>query len=159
MDKRSYISILKDTLEKKVLILNQLLEVTLLQEQCISDDLINTDEFEQTFEMKEAIIENINKLDEGFELIYDHVKEELSDNQIQYKEEILHLQELIRQITEKSTEIQAIEMRNKSKVEAFFLQRKKMIKGFKVNSKRASSYYKNMADQHHGESYFYDKKK
>jgi len=159
VDKRSYVSILKDTLEKKVSVLNQLLEVTLQQEKCISEDAFDSDEFEQTYTVKEALIDQLNKLDEGFELIYEHVKEELSINQIQYKDEILHLQGLIRQITEKSTEIQAIEMRNKSKVEAFFLQRKKMIKGFKVNSKRASSYYKNMADQHHGESYFYDKKK
>lgn len=159
MDKRSYVSILTDTLEKKVLILNNLLEVTLKQEKCISEDAFDSDEFEQTYTVKETLIEQLNKLDEGFDLIYEHVKEELSVNQILYKEEILHLQRLIRQITEKSTEIQAIEMRNKSEIDAFFLQRKKMIKGYKVNSKRVSSYYKNMADQHHGESYFYDKKK
>jgi len=159
VEKRSYISILKDTLEKKVSILKDLLEVTLLQEKCISEDAYDSDEFEQAYSVKETLINQLNKLDEGFELIYEHVKEELSVNQIQYKEEILHLQGLIRQITEKSTEIQAIEMRNKSKMEAFFSQRKKQIKGYKVNSKRAASYYKNMADQHHGESYFYDKKK
>ena len=158
MEKRSYISILKDTLEKKVSILKDLLEVTLLQEKCISEDAYDSDEFEQAYSVKETLINQLNKLDEGFELIYEHVKEELSVNQIQYKEEILHLQGLIRQITEKSTQIQAIEMRNKSKIEAFFSHRKKQIKGYKVNSKRASSYYKNMADQHHGESYFYDKK-
>lgn len=159
MDKRSYISILKDTLEKKVSVLNKLLEVTLQQEKCISEELYDNDEFEQTFTVKQTLIDQLNKLDEGFELIYEHVKEELSLNRIQYKEEVLYLQGLIRQITEKSTQIQAIEMRNKSKIEAFFSHRKKQIKGYKVNSKRASSYYKNMADQHHGESYFYDKKK
>ena len=159
MDKRSYIIILKDTLEKKVSILNQLLEITLRQEKYISENLDSVDEFEETYTAKGTLIEQLNKLDEGFELIYENVKEELSVNQIQYREEILYLQDLIRQITERSTELQAIEMRNKNKIEAYFSKRKKEIKGYKVNSKTASSYYKNMADQHDGESYFYDKKK
>lgn len=159
MGNRSYISILRDTLERKVAILNQLLDITRLQEKYISENLNDETEFEQAYTTKETLIEKLNKLDEGFELIYEHVKEELSVNQIQYKEEILRLQELIRQVTEKSTKIQAIELRNKSKMEAYFSKRKKEIKGYKVNNKTATSYYKNMADQHQGESYFYDKKK
>jgi len=50
-------------------------------------------------------------------------------------------------------------MRNRNKLDSYFSKQKESIKSYKVNSKTASSYYKNMADQHSGESYFYDKKK
>ncbi|MBE5967376.1 MAG: hypothetical protein E7255_10530 [Lachnospiraceae bacterium] len=159
MDKSAYIHILGDSLEKKVSVLDQLLEATLLQEKYLAENPSDMNDFEHAYTVKEALLEKLDKLDEGFELIYRHVREELSSQQVHQKEEILSLQELIRQVTEKSTQIQAIEMRNRNKLDSYFSKQKESIKSYKVNSKTASSYYKNMADQHSGESYFYDKKK
>lgn len=159
MDNQTYIDVLKDSLEKKVIVLEKLLEKTLSQEKIISTNPFNNEEFDLDYEDKEVLILQLSQLDEGFEQIYDHVKDILSNNKLEHKEDIVQLQNLIRQITDKSTELQAIEIKNKKKLDVIFTNRKKEIKDYKINSQMASSYYKNMADQHQGQSYFYDKKK
>lgn len=159
MDTQTYIDVLKDSLGKKVIVLEKLLEKTILQENIISTSPFNSEEFDQAYEDKEALILQLSELDEGFERIYDHVKDILSNNKLEHKDDIIQLQNLIRQITDKSTELQSIEIRNKKKLDVIFTNRKKEIKDYKINSQTASSYYKNMADQHQGQSYFYDKKK
>ena len=158
MEYGTFVNILRDTLNIKNSVLEQLLEVTRIQENALSVSPPNMEEFEQVFQKKEVLIEQLGKLDDGFERIYEHVREELANNPNLHQEEILELQKLIREITEKSTEIQSLEIQNRNKVEAYFNGQRKEIKQFKINRRTASSYYKNMADQHYGESYFYDKK-
>jgi len=147
-----------NTLTKKNDILDRLVQITLLQEKYIAITPFDMDKFDQTLSDKELIIEMLNQLDDGFEKVYDHVKDEINSNRIQYKKEILQLQELIKQSTEKSVKLQTLEMRNRNKLETCFSSKKAEIKKFKMNSQTASSYYKNMADQHQGQSYFLDKK-
>lgn len=159
MDNQIYIDVLKDSLGKKVEVLDKLLQITLLQENIISTSPFDSEEFEQAYEKKDGLILRLNELDEGFEQIYDHVKDVLGNNKVEHKEDIIQLQNFIRQITDKSTELQSIEIRNKQKLDIIFTNRKKEIKDYKINSQTASSYYKNMTDQHQGQSYFYDKKK
>jgi hypothetical protein len=100
----------------------------------------------------------LNQLDDGFEKVYDHVKDEISTNKLAYKDEIQQLQELIKKVTEKSIKLQSTELRNKSRLEAYFSTKKKDIKNFKVSSQTASNYYKNMSNQQQGQAYFLDKK-
>jgi len=159
VDNQIYIDVLKDSLGKKVEVLDKLLQITLLQENIISTSPFDSEEFEQAYEKKDDLILRLNELDEGFEQIYDHVKDVLGNNKLEHKGDIIQLQNLIRQITDKSTELQSIEIRNKQKLDIIFTNRKKEIKDYKINSQTASSYYKNMTDQHQGQSYFYDKKK
>lgn len=159
MDNSTYIHILMDTLNKKNILLEKLLDITSLQENYINDHIPDMDLFEQTLSEKENYINQINQLDVGFEKIYGYVKEELSAKRIEYREYIENLQELIRQITDKSAKMQASELRNKLKMEAYLLSKKKEIKNFKINSKTASNYYKNMNNQQVLGSYFLDKKK
>jgi len=158
VDNNTYVHILTDTLTKKNILLDRLIQITLLQEEYITATPPDMDRFEQTILDKELLIEQLSQLDDGFEKIYDHVKEEISTKKIEYKDVILRLQELIKQVTEKGAKIQTMEMRNKSKVEVCFSSRKKEIKNFKMNSQTVTSYYKNMSDQHQGQSYFLDKK-
>ncbi|MDF2524743.1 MAG: hypothetical protein K0R31_2384 [Clostridiales bacterium] len=155
----TYIHILTDTLVKKNAILDQLIQITLLQENYITLTPPDLEKFELTIPEKDVLIDRLNQLDIGFERIYERVRDELSNNRLYHKDEILGLQELIRQITEKSTRMQAAEMRNKNKIEIVFANRKKDIKNFKMSSKTVSNYYRNMSGQYPGESYFLDKKK
>ena len=158
MDDNIYVHILINTLTKKNNLLDKLIQITLLQVEYIAAIPFDMDNFDQTLVEKELIIEQLNQLDDGFEKVFDHVKEEISTNKILHKEEILQLQELIKQATEKSVKLQTTEVHNKSKLETYFANKKKEIKNFKVSSQIASSYYKNMANQHKGQSYFLDKK-
>jgi tRNA U55 pseudouridine synthase TruB len=159
VDKNTYINILSDTLVKKCKVLDYLIEITLKQEDFIDQETLDLDAFEQTLSEKEKLIEQLNQLDEGFERIYEHVSEEISKNKLEHKDQILFLQELIKQVSEKSVNLQIAEVENKGKLEIYFSARKKEIRNFKISSQTASNYYKNMANQYHGESYFLDKKK
>jgi predicted nuclease with TOPRIM domain len=146
-------------LVKKNAILDQLHEITLLQEKYIAMTSPDMEQFEQTIPEKDVLIDRLNQIDAGFERIYDHVRDELNTNRAFHKDEILGLQDLIRQVTEKSTALQAVELRNKNRIEVLFANRKKEIKNLKLSSKTVSNYYKNMSGQNRGESYFLDKKK
>lgn len=159
VDNNTYINILTDTLMKKNLLLDKLVDITSTQETYISDPNFQMEIFDQTLTEKEKLINQINQLDDGFEQIYAHIQEELSKRRLEHKEQIETLQDLIRQITDKSTKLQSSEMRNRNKLEAYIRGRKGEIKSFKMSSRTASNYYRNMQNQPIGESYFLDKKK
>lgn len=159
MDNITYINILIQTLSKKDQLLDRLIEITHMQKDYLSVEDLNMEQFDQTLPEKELIIENLNQLDEGFEKVYDHVKNEIGNNLLQFKQEILLLKELVKQVTEKSVNLQALEMKNKNKLEDYLSKKKKEIKEYKMNSQTASNYYKNVVNQQVGQSFFLDKKK
>ncbi len=159
MDNNTYVHILTDTLSKKSFLLDELIQITEMQERYITLTPPDMDNFETSLEDKEMLIEKINELDDGFEKIYEHVKNEIISNRINHKEAIIELQNLIKQVTEKSAKLQTLEIRNKKSLEIFFANKKKEIKDLKKSSETATSYYKNMMNQQLDESYFLDKKK
>jgi hypothetical protein len=159
VDKNTYINILSDTLVKKISIIDSLIDITLKQEEYLDQTPPDIDGFEQSLPEKGKLIDLLNQLDEGFERIYDYVSEEISKNKLQHKEQIVYLQTLIKQVTEKSAKLQTSEIRNKGKIEIYFSGIKTEIRTFKKSSQSASSYYRNMANQYQGESVFLDKKK
>jgi len=159
VDNKTYVHILTDTLFKKNFLLDKLIQITEMQEKYITLTPPDMDNFESSLTDKEIIIEKINELDEGFEKIYEHVKEEIVSNKLNHKVAISELQNLIKQVTEKSAKLQTLELKNKKSLEIFFANKKKEIRDFKKSSETASSYYKNMMNQQLDESYFLDKKK
>ena len=159
MDNKTYVHILTDTLFKKNFLLDKLIQITEMQEKYITLTPPDMDNFESSLTDKEIIIEKINELDEGFEKIYEHVKEEIISNKLNHKVAISELQNLIKQVTEKSAKLQTLELKNKKSLEIFFANKKKEIRDLKKSSETASSYYKNMMNQQLDESYFLDKKK
>lgn len=159
MEDRTYINILTDTLRRKTELLDQLTQITEEQEAIMSSETPDIERFENTFSEKEAYILKLNQLDDGFEKVYHHVRDALATNKDLHKDEILGLQELIRTVTEQGARLQAMELRNKNKFQMFFSARKKEIKNFKVSSRTANNYYKNVMNQQPGESLFLDKKK
>lgn len=159
VDNKTYIHILTDTLIKKNSMLDKLLRVTALQEEHMNESSPDMEKFEQALVEKEGYINQINQLDEGFEKIYAHIQEELTIRTIEHKEQIETLQDLIRQITDKSTKLQAAEIRNKKRMEVYFQDKKREIKNFKISNRTATNYYNSMRNQTIGESYFLDKKK
>ncbi len=53
------------------------------------------EKIEKTVEEKSALIEKLLKLDEGFQTLYDKVKEEINGKKEIYKDQIRQLQDLI----------------------------------------------------------------
>lgn len=157
--KSTYLALLIASLEKKSKVLDQLLILTETQEKYIDKGDIDTDEFDQLFDKKEKQIQELLKLDKGFEQIFEYVKDEITQNKEKYINEIKKLQELITQVTDKNITLQALEQRNRMKLDTLMRTKRSNIKNFKLSSKTAASYYKNMANQHQGQAYFFDRKK
>lgn len=157
---KTYMKILINTLEKKLFFLDGIMHETLIQEEILNEAQFDIEKYQASFDVKEDIIKNIFELDQGFDSIYDRIKEEITNNKSAYKEDIIKLQELINELTVISIKLQTLERKNKTKMELYFSRQKSEIKRMKISNKTALGYYKNMTDQHQeGQSYFIDKKK
>lgn len=157
--KETYLELLEASLEKKCELLDELIECSKEQGVLFDEEKVNDDQFDQIIDKKDKRIQMILQLDEGFEKIYERVKDELSSNQTIYQSVIANLKTLVKSVTDKSIQLQAIEMRNKNKIDDYFRTKRKEIKNFKVNNQTATSYYKSRVDQYQQQSYFFDKKK
>jgi hypothetical protein len=157
--KQAYIQMLADTLRKKTEVLNLLINLTERQESLITSENFNEDDFLMTITWKEEQIQALAILDLGFEQLYGSVKEELLTGKAKYATEIAGLKERITNITDISVKLQALEQRNKSRLEVLLAKKRKDIKGSRISNQTATNYYKTMANQHESQSYFYDKKK
>ena len=82
------------------------------------------DELDANMSLKDGLIQKLLKLDEGFEMLYERIREQLLGNKDAYKSQIKSLQQLISQVTEKSVSIQAQEARNKKLIETYFAREK-----------------------------------
>lgn len=154
-----YTHILIESLKKKKDALKEILKFTKEQEIILSKDTFDEELFEKYIDKKQQYIEVINKLDEGFDLTFEHVKNELGEHKEMFKNEILTLQGLIREVTELSTQIQVLENRNKISFESEMQIKKENIKKARLSSQSVSKYYQNTANAYNGESIFMDKKK
>lgn len=157
--KQTYIDIMIQSLDKKVQVLDRIIEVNMLQKGILEDNKSSVDEFDKTVEEKAKLIEQLNQLDSGFEKLFARVKVELNGNKAAYAGEIKNMQEKIRLITDKSMEIQAQEARNKELMVRKFAYVKETAKSVRTNSKIASQYYKNMMNLHYVDPQFMDNKK
>lgn len=159
MDVNIYIKILTDTLIKKNELLEVVIDLNKTQDNILSSVEVSIEEFDIILDKKEKVISQLNQLDDGFEKIYSKIQENIKNNVISYKTEVVFLQEQIKQIMEKSILIQIQEKSNKIKLESYLMKQKQEIKNYKVSSQTVSNYYKYMMNEYQGESYFLDKKK
>lgn len=157
--KKAYIQLLIDTSKKKLETLKELMIVTEHQDQLLNLEAFVEDQFLQTITKKDELLGRLTELDNGFERIYNSVGEELKNNKYRYEVEIRTLQEYISSVTDISVRLQAMELRNKTKLEAVLAAKRKDIGKSKVSSRTAANYYKTMTNQHEVQSFFYDKKK
>lgn len=157
--KETYIQLLIDSLGKKQEVLNELMQITTRQQTIIDSEGFEEDEFLKTITLKEDQINKLDELDRGFEMVYDRVREELNDNRKEYMSQITSLKELVTSVTELSVKLQALESRNRPKLEALLANKRKSIKNSRLSNETVTNYYKNMTSKPESQSYFYDKKK
>jgi hypothetical protein len=156
---QTYAQLLVDTLKRKSEVLLQLMELTSRQENVISSEPFNEDQFMDIMDLKEEKIQVLNRLDEGFDKIYQSIRMELQQNKEQYSSDINIMKEFIIKITDLSINLQTMELRNKSKIEIIFGKKRREIRESTISSKTVANYYKSMSSQQEGQSFFYDKKK
>lgn len=158
MQDKEYIAVLIQSLRKKVELLNRIIEKNKEQKILFSDEASDPDRLEENMQEKSDCVDQLNELDEGFQQIYDRVKSALQKDKEAYREEILVMQGLITEITDKSATIQAQEQRNRDLAVKRFSSVKKGIRKARASNRAASQYYRNMANLNVVESQFMDKK-
>ncbi|MDD3413801.1 MAG: flagellar protein FliT [Lachnospiraceae bacterium] len=155
----NYILILIESLQKKIKVLDEIIVKNTEQTSLVSKKDLDLEKFDKNVDEKEKLIEELNLLDQGFEAVYDRIKEEFISNKNLYKKEISTLQDLISQITEKSMKIQAEEERNRKMIVSHMALEKNKIRQAKTNSKVATNYYTSMKNINTVDPQFMDKKK
>ena len=140
----TYLSALKESLEKKIEVLKAIHIKDEEQLEIAKTTPFSFDAYDKNSEEKGILIYKLEKLDEGFELVYEKVKEELNANKAAYKDEIKVMQSLITEITSLSTKIQAEEARNKKALETAFKSEKDRLKGQRSGMKAVKSYAQQM---------------
>lgn len=140
----NYLNILEESLRKKSEVLDRIQEYNEKQYQVFSAETVDMNGFDEAIEEKGRLIEEITKLDDGFESLYANIATQLQTEKDKYAGQVKTLQDLIRQVTDKSMAVQASEARNKALIEAYFAKEKSHIKENRVSSKVAYGYYKNL---------------
>lgn len=154
----SQLDILSESLDQKLSVLQEIQEYNERQAQDFAEGRADLDSFDEAVEEKDRLIEKISKLDEGFELLYEKLAEELKDHRERYAVQIKALQDKISKVTEMSVSIQAQEARNKKLVEAYFANARRGLNQNRKNSKAAYDYYKSMSGTAGQHSHFMDSK-
>lgn len=154
----NYLTVLEDSLQKKLQVLAKIRDYNLRQEEIFRSDHVDMDRFDVYVEEKGALIDEVTALDNGFELLYEKVAEELKDNREKYADQIRRLQGLVTRVTEESVSIQAQEARNKKLLEDYFRKQKQSIGQSRRNSKAVFDYYKSMSQAGAMQPQFMDNK-
>lgn len=155
----NYLSVLEDSLKKKLQILDELTDYTMQQQELLKVEELDYEAFDRLVDQKEPLIQKIMELDQGFETVYDRIKEQLLGNKEQYAAQIRALQSLIGELTDKSVKLQTMEQRNKSAVEQQFRKSREKIRQGRQNKQAALNYYKNMNNSNYVPPQFLDDKK
>ena len=103
----NYLNIMNESLQKKNTLLDKITENCEKQEALLKQEELSFPEFDALMTEKDRQAAELSKLDDGFEVLYEKVKEQLQNGKEQYRQQILSMQALIKEITEKSNHIQA----------------------------------------------------
>lgn len=159
MEEIRYIQILRESLEKKERILHNLLDMTKQQEDYLSGEEFEMDVFDEMLDVKSGMIEELNSVDDGFEFMYGRIREYLQIHRKELESPIREMQNRVREITRLSVSLQALEERNKKKLESIFASKQQEIKKFRQSSQMVNNYYQTMSGVNSYQSAFLDQKK
>lgn len=151
--------VLVESLEKKSRILDEISKENEVQERLFKQEELDLEALDASSERMGELAEKLELLDEGFEAVYDRIREELIENKSAYREEIKRMQQLIAQITEKVVGINAARMRNKVQAENRFKASRQQIGKASSKIKASQNYYNHMNSLNYVAPQFYDSKK
>lgn len=156
----TYVNILITSLRKKVSILEKLIKITDEEETLLKKADVTIEAIEEKEQEKGKYIESLELADEGFEKVFQRIKDEFEANKQQCEEEIKTMQALIKKITDMTVKIQAQEVRNKQLMEFFLQQKKGEIRSFHNSKRTINQYQQNMVNRNvNGKTYFLDSKR
>ena len=140
----NYVSVMEESLKKKNGILDRIAEVCRKQEALLREESFPLEEFDRLMDEKGELAEELEKLDDGFEALYERTGKQLQDEKEKFKVQIRHMQELITEITEKTNNIQTTEERSKQSMEMHLRNERSRLQKNRKTSAAAYNYYKNL---------------
>ena len=141
----NYLQMMIDSLNKKKKILTRIVELNEEQDAILSEPVLDDEAFDSNMKAKGDCIDELDRLDEGFQALFNRVRDEINNNKAMYTEEIAVMKKLITEVTELGAKIEVQEARNKVKVEAMFRRERQEHKEAKRSASMAKSYYQNMS--------------
>ena len=155
----SSMDMLEESLIKKIDIMSKIEEENEKQKEILSDpDNVDETAFDDTVDKKGELIDKLISLDDGFQTLFDRVKEEVNANKDEFADQIHRMQDLIRDITARSASIEAAEHRNKRLAERYFDTARHKMNTSKQSSAVAFNYYRTMNNFKEIPPQFLDKK-
>lgn len=157
-----YVQIMAESLRRKEELLDRLISKNEAQAKCVQGkeyEDIDWDAFNLIVTEKEILIDRINTMDEGFQSLYDRVKEQLNSDKDKYAASIKEMQETIKRLTDKGVLIQTGEERNRKSIESALTGRKKVIRSTRNSLKVADSYQQAMTMNYGNDSTTINNKK
>lgn len=151
--------VLVESLEKKSRILDEIIKENEAQERLFKQEELDLEALDSSSDRMGELAEKLELLDEGFEAVYDRIRQELIDNKSAYRQEIRRMQELIAVITEKIVSINAARMRNNIQAEQRFKKSRQQIGSASSQMKASKNYYNHMNSLNYVAPQFYDSKK
>lgn len=155
----NYLLIMIQSLKKKIEVLECIIDANERQKMGLEDPSLDPDDFDKIVEEKAKYIEHLDLLDQGFDKLFERVKEEVNNNREFYKNEIKELQTLITSVTEKSNKIQVQEARNKELMTQKFAKVHKQARDVRASQQAVNQYYQNMKKINYIDPQFMDNKK
>lgn len=155
----SSMDMLEESLIKKLDIMSEIEAENERQKEILSDpDNVDELAFDDTVDKKGELIDKLIAIDDGFQTLFDRVKEEVNANKDEYADQIHRMQALIQDITAKSASIEAAEHRNKRLAEKYFDTARRKMNTSKQTSAAAFNYYRTMNNFKDIPPQFLDKK-
>ena len=155
----NYLMIMIQSLKKKIEVLDCIIDADERQKIDLEDPSLDPDDFDKIVEEKARYIEHLDLLDQGFDKLFERVKEQVNNNRELYKNEIREMQALITTVTEKSNEIQVQEARNKELMTQKFTKVHKQARDVRASQQAVNQYYQNMKKINYIDPQFMDNKK
>ena len=155
----TYIKMLCESLDKKIQILNQIMQLDQDELELLKKERLDMESFDKSVDTKLKLMGQIDKLDEGFETVYDRIREQMLTHKDEYAEQIKRLQQQISQITEMNVSIQALESRIRLAMDRYAKRENATINQRRNTGKAAQSYYNNMRKLNYVDAQFMDSKK
>ncbi len=135
---------LRESLLKKNALLQDIIELNHQQAAILRDPGSGPDEFDENVAKKEEAIDQIISMDEGFDQLFERVKDELEGNREKYREDIAAMQSMIREITDRSSSIRRQEKENYELAEKKFSSIREQTQKIRVSQRAVTKYYQSM---------------
>ena len=141
------LDMLEESLVKKIEILRDMQEENDKQRDALKNpETLELQAFDDAVEKKGEMIDQLLLMDEGFQSLFDKVKEEIGNNKDKYKDQIQRMKQHIEEITSLSASIEASERRNKKLAEEYFSYTRHQMNEGKQTSAAAFNYYRTMTN-------------